>query len=124
MPPLKTVTGEHAAPIKGRGSTLNPEGRFESLQREAFDDGWDTPLPDEPSRPRTTVTPERARSLIQRNESPDVPFNLSINPYRGCEHGCIYCLAGDTRILMGDGRTRPLADLRVGDVVYGTTRQG
>ena len=124
MPPLKTVTGDHAAPAKGRGSTLNPEGRFESLRREAFDDGWDTPLPDEPSRPRTTVTPERAKSLIQRNESPDVPFTFSINPYRGCEHGCIYCMAGDTPILMGDGRTRPLSDLRVGDVVYGTARQG
>ncbi len=93
MPPLKTVTGDHGAPAKGRGATLNPEGRFESLQREAFDDGWETPLPDEPARPRTTVTPERARSLIQRNESPDVPFNFSINPYRGCEHGCIYCFA-------------------------------
>jgi DNA repair photolyase len=124
MPPLKTVTGDHGAPAKGRGATLNLEGRFESLRREAFDDGWDTPLPDEPSRPRTTVTPERAKSLIQRNESPDVPFNFSINPYRGCEHGCIYCMAGDTRILMGDGRTRELSKLRVGDVVYGTTRQG
>ena len=124
MPPLKTVTGEHAAPAKGRGSTLNPEGRFESLRREAFDDGWDTPLPEEPARPRTTVTPEKAKSLIQRNESPDVPFNFSINPYRGCEHGCIYCMAGDTSILMGDGRTRPLAKVRVGDVVYGTARQG
>jgi DNA repair photolyase len=93
MPPLKTVTGEHAAPTKGRGSTLNPEGRFESLRREAFDDGWDTPLPEEPGRPRTTVTLERAKSLIQRNESPDVPFNFSINPYRGCEHGCVYCYA-------------------------------
>ena len=124
MPPLKTVTGERAAPAKGRGATLNPEGRFEELRREEFDDGWDTPLPEEPARPRTTVTPEKAKSLIQRNESPDVPFNFSINPYRGCEHGCIYCMAGDTPILMGDGRTRPLAELRVGDVVYGTARQG
>jgi DNA repair photolyase len=93
MPPLKTVTGDHAAPTKGRGATLNPEGRFESLGREAFDDGWGQPLPDDPARPRTTVTPERVKSLIQRNDSPDVPFNFSINPYRGCEHGCIYCYA-------------------------------
>jgi len=93
MPPLKTVTGDAAGPTKGRGATLNPEGRFESLRREAFEDGWDQPLPDEPARPRTIVTPETARSIIQRNDSPDVPFNLSINPYRGCEHGCVYCYA-------------------------------
>ena len=93
MPPLKTVTGDHAGPTKGRGATLNPEGRFESVRREAFDDGWDVPLPDEPGRPRTTVTLENAKSLIQRNDSPDVPFNFSINPYRGCEVGCAYCYA-------------------------------
>ena len=124
MPPLKTVTGDAAGLTKGRGATLNPEGRFESLRREAFDDGWEQPLPDEPARPRTIVTPETARSIIQRNDSPDVPFNFSINPYRGCEHGCIYCMSGETPILMGDGRTRPLSELRVGDVVYGTARQG
>jgi len=91
--PLKTVTGERATLTKGRGATLNPEGRFESLRRESFDDGWDVPLAEEPTRPRTTVTPERAKSIISRNESPDIPFTFSINPYRGCEHGCIYCYA-------------------------------
>src|SRR4026207_1924481 len=91
--PLKTVSGDHGAAHKGRGATLNPEGRFESDEREAFDDGWDTPREDEPGRPRTIVTVERARSIITRNESPDIPFTQSINPYRGCEHGCIYCYA-------------------------------
>jgi DNA repair photolyase len=91
--PLKTVTGDHGAAHKGRGATLNPEGRFESLQREAFDDGWEPLEEEEGARPKTTVTPERAKSIIMRNDSPDVPFTFSINPYRGCEHGCIYCYA-------------------------------
>ena len=90
--PLKTVIGDHGGPHKGRGAALNPEGRFEGSVREAFDDGWETPA-DEPGRPRTMVTPERVKSIISRNESPDVPFTCSINPYRGCEHGCIYCYA-------------------------------
>src|SRR5437868_5116369 len=78
--------------IKGRGAASNPEGRFESAKLEAFDDGWqreEEPAP----HPATTVTDERARSIISRNESPDIPFEQSINPYRGCEHGCIYCYA-------------------------------
>jgi DNA repair photolyase len=91
--PLKTVTGDHGSAHKGRGATLNPEGRFETAFREAFDDGWEVPLEDEPTRPRTIVTPERVKSIISRNDSPDIPFSLSINPYRGCEHGCIYCYA-------------------------------
>lgn len=96
--PLKTVTGDHglpkgAAAYKGRGATLNPEGRFEKSSREAFDDGWETPLEEEPGRPKTIVTAERVKSIISRNESPDIPFKCSINPYRGCEHGCIYCYA-------------------------------
>lgn len=78
--------------VHGRGSLSNPEGRFESRHREAFDDGWD--IPEEPLPPlQTTVTPDPARSIISRNESPDIPFRQSINPYRGCEHGCIYCYA-------------------------------
>jgi DNA repair photolyase len=122
--PLKTVSGDHGVAHKGRGATLNPEGRFETLQREAFDDGWDTPQPEDPARPRTTVTPIRARSIIQHNHSPDVPFSASINPYQGCEHGCVYCMAGDTPILMADGSIKPLADLRAGDFVYGTAGSG
>jgi len=91
--PLKTVTGDHGAAHKGRGATLNPEGRFEKDARDAFDDGWGAPVEDEPGRPRTVVTAERVKSIISRNDSPDIPFTCSINPYRGCEHGCIYCYA-------------------------------
>ena len=77
---------------KSRGATHAPQGRFEKEEREAFDDGW-TPEDESPSPRETTVTEERARSIISRNDSPDVPFTQSINPYRGCEHGCIYCYA-------------------------------
>jgi DNA repair photolyase len=79
-------------PIKGRGAASNREGRFETQTQVAIDDGWEHD--DEPApHPRTTVTEERARSIISRNDSPDVAFDQSINPYRGCEHGCIYCYA-------------------------------
>ncbi|HKB84233.1 MAG TPA: PA0069 family radical SAM protein [Burkholderiales bacterium] len=91
--PLKTVIGDHGSAHKGRGATLNPEGRFENAVREVFDDGWETPPGDEPGRPQTIVTGERVKSIISKNDSPDIPFTLSINPYRGCEHGCIYCYA-------------------------------
>jgi len=84
-----------AAAIKGRGAASNPEGRFETATTQRVDDGWtreDEPAP----RPQTLVTEERARSIISRNDSPDVPFDQSINPYRGCEHGCVYCFARPT----------------------------
>ena len=81
-------------PFKGRGTGDNREGRFESRRVEAVDDGW---WRDEEIRaPATEVRAETARSIISRNDSPDIPFNLSINPYRGCEHGCIYCYARPT----------------------------
>jgi DNA repair photolyase len=83
-----------ARPHKGRGAASNPEGRFESIRHQAEDDGWHGALLDEDSpRPRTEVTEERARSVISRNDSPDIAFSQAINPYRGCEHGCIYCFA-------------------------------
>src|SRR3982751_2244880 len=65
---------------------------------------------------------DHTREILAHNDSPDVGFSWSVNPYRGCFHACAYCLSGDTPVLMGDGSTRPLADLRVGDEVYGTTR--
>jgi DNA repair photolyase len=89
---LRTLSGNHAAPRRGRGATSNPEGRFESVTREAFDDGW-TPGEDATPALATVVTEERAKSIIARNDSPDIPFTQSINPYRGCEHGCVYCYA-------------------------------
>ena len=79
--------------MKGRGAPGNPQGRFEQILREAVDDGWFPDPEDVPGRPATTVTEERARSIISRNQSPDIPFDASINPYRGCEHGCSYCYA-------------------------------
>jgi DNA repair photolyase len=82
-------------PPRGRGATINPEGRFETASREAFDDGWGD-LPEEPRQVATTVTTEHVRSIISRNDSPDIPFTQSVNPYRGCEHGCVYCYARPT----------------------------
>jgi DNA repair photolyase len=91
---LRTHDGAAQAPRRGRGATLNPEGRFEGRRREAFDDGWDAAEWEEvlPAL-RTRVTEEHARSILSRNDSPDIPFTLSLNPYRGCEHGCVYCYA-------------------------------
>jgi len=88
--PPETTDRPHK--IKGRGAASNREGRFEATNAEAVDDGWER-IEDTPARPATTVTEERARSIISRNDSPDVAFDQSINPYRGCEHGCIYCYA-------------------------------
>ena len=91
--PLRTTNHEHATARKGRGAAINPEGRFEHTAREVCDDGWDTTPADGVPPLRTHVTIERAKSIIARNDSPDIPFTQSINPYRGCEHGCIYCYA-------------------------------
>ena len=92
--PLKTLDGENATPRKGRGAGINPEGRFETTQRGAVDDGWNTL--EETKTLKTTITIEPAKSIISHNDSPDVGFSQSINPYNGCEHGCCYCMAGDT----------------------------
>ena len=82
---------------KGRGAGSNPEGRFENRKIEAFDDGWAQEPEDELPPLETTVTAERAKHIITRNDSPDVPFEQSINPYSGCEHGCVYCMGGERR---------------------------
>ncbi|MDR6756201.1 DNA repair photolyase [Mycoplana sp. BE70] len=84
---------------RGRGAGLNFSGRFEPQTRESFDDGWES-LEDLPPF-KTEVQVEKPRSIITRNESPDVPFDRSINPYRGCEHGCIYCFARPSHAFMG-----------------------
>jgi DNA repair photolyase len=88
---------------KGRGATVNPKVRFESADVDPFDDGWDSLVrarEDDPP-PRTEVTPDASRSVLVRQTSPDIPFDRSINPYRGCEHGCVYCYARPTHAYLG-----------------------
>ncbi len=84
---------------RGRGAGINPAGRFEPISRHVFDDGWQA-FDDLPPF-KTEVQVEAARKIVTRNESPDVPFDRSINPYRGCEHGCVYCFARPTHSHMG-----------------------
>ena len=84
---------------RGRGAASNGTGRFETMQREEIDDGWtrdEAPAPLE-----TEITFERPRTIITRNESPDISFDRTINPYRGCEHGCSYCFARPTHAYLG-----------------------
>jgi DNA repair photolyase len=90
------------APRKGRGALSNPTGRFEPAARVAFDDGWTAPSGDDDPPPlATTVTDEPIRTIITRNDSPDIPFDQSLNAYRGCEHGCVYCFARPTHAYLG-----------------------
>jgi DNA repair photolyase len=86
------------SPPKGRGAVSNRDSRFSATSREDIDDGW---TPQERSPLRTTVVPESARRIISRNHSPDIPFEQSVNPYRGCEHGCIYCYARPSHAYLG-----------------------
>ncbi len=84
---------------RGRGARSNATGRFEAERREAFDDGWEG-LGDLDAF-KTEVRDEPARTIITRNDSPDISFDRSINPYRGCEHGCVYCYARPTHCYLG-----------------------
>jgi DNA repair photolyase len=86
--------------LKGRGAVSNPRGRFDTLLTEPVDDGWigdDVPVP----APETELLRDESRTIIATNESPDVPFDQSINPYRGCEHGCVYCYARPSHAWLG-----------------------
>jgi len=85
---------------KGRGAVSNRAGRFEAHRREAFDDGWDT-IDEALPRLRTTFHADSSRTIITHNKSPDLGFDRSINPYRGCEHGCVYCFARPTHAFLG-----------------------
>src|SRR5260221_1990225 len=87
-------------PRKGRGAGSNETGRFESEKRVPFDDGWGS-SDDEPVRLPTTLSVDATRTIIARNDSPDIGFDRSINPYRGCEHGCIYCYARPSHAYLG-----------------------
>ena len=87
------------APLKGRGTVWAIESRYERRSHEAFDDGWgtlDQAAHEERLAPATQVIEEHAKAILATNQSPDISFDLSINPYRGCEHGCIYCFARPT----------------------------
>src|SRR3984893_638368 len=86
---------------RGRSSRSNDSGRSEPYGRESFADGWTAPEEDETERVDTTLTTENAKSILSRNESPDIGFDRSVNPYRGCEHGCIYCFARPTHAYLG-----------------------
>ncbi len=84
---------------RGRGAASNASGRLEIVRREEFDDGWE--IGEAPAPLETEVALERPRTIITRNESPDISFDRSINPYRGCEHGCVYCFARPSHAYLG-----------------------
>lgn len=94
-PPLPPRAGPH------RGALSNATGRFEAQAREGVDDGWGSAWDADLPPLRTTVQDDATRSILARNDSPDIPFDRSINPYRGCEHGCIYCFARPTHAYLG-----------------------
>src|ERR1051326_4371877 len=102
-------------PIRGRGTALNPPNRFDKL---AYDDDPESFDPQAP-RPTTEFFRDASRSILARNQSPDVGFEFSINPYRGCEHGCVYCLGPETPVLYADFTWRPIGDVRVSDDLVG-----
>src|SRR5262245_44996581 len=99
------------APIRPRGASTNPPNRYERLRFEADE----PPDGDDP----TIYYRDVSRSVLAENDSPDVGFRFSLNPYRGCEHGCIYCLAADTMVLYADLGWRPIGSVQVGDVITG-----
>ncbi|HMF28844.1 MAG TPA: radical SAM protein, partial [Candidatus Cybelea sp.] len=99
-----TPAGEKGSAVdrerrRGRGTSSNASGRYEPLARVAFDDGWQGLEQLPPFK--TTVTVDATREIITRNDSPDLSFDRSINPYRGCEHGCVYCFARPTHAYLG-----------------------
>ena len=113
---------------RGRGATTSPKPRFVSADVVPFDDGWGTLEEPVEERVVTEVTSERARSIITRNQSPDVPFSASVNPYRGCEHGCIYCYARPSHAYLDmspglDFETRLVAKDNAPDVLATTLRK-
>jgi DNA repair photolyase len=97
--------------------TANPANRFASTSIE-YDPG------DGPRPSSITLLEDHSRSILSHNDSPDLGFSWSVNPYRGCVHACVYCTHPDTPILLGDGRTRTIAELKVGDEIYGTRFDG
>src|SRR5215813_9747311 len=98
-------------PLRARGASSNPPNSYETLHLEPDE----TPDGDVP----TTYYRDASRSILAENDSPDVGFRFSLNPYRGCEHGCIYCLSPDTPVLYADLCWRPIGSIQVGDVIAG-----
>src|SRR5437588_11820672 len=100
---MTTVLDTTADPrrLRGRGALSNASGRYERESRVLFDDGWSDARDDEPPPLKTEVLIDTTRTIIARNNSPDISFQQSINPYRGCEHGCIYCFARPTHAWLG-----------------------
>ena len=88
-------------PRKGRGAISNATGRFEPRATLRIDDGWPRDADDVLPALRTHVASDASRSVLSKNDSPDLPFAQSINPYRGCEHGCVYCYARPTHAYLG-----------------------
>ncbi|MGE0735091.1 MAG: PA0069 family radical SAM protein [Alphaproteobacteria bacterium] len=99
--PKPQVPAAPVLPRKGRGAVSNETGRFEAHTRHPVDDGWRAHIEDAAPKLRTTVSVDATRSVIARNQSPDIPFEQSLNPYRGCEHGCVYCFARPTHAWLG-----------------------
>ena len=98
-------------PLRARGASTNPPNRYESLHLEPDEgDAGDVP---------TQYYRDASRSVLAENDSPDVGFRFSLNPYRGCEHGCVYCLEPGTPVLHADMGWRPIGETRVGDVIAG-----
>jgi DNA repair photolyase len=119
--PHKTA---RVVPLKGRGAIANIQGRYEVNGREGFDDGWSVPGVEEDALAplKTVVTDEVAKSILSRNTSPDIPFGVSLNPYRGCEHGCIYCFARPSHAYLGlspglDFESRLFAKVNAADLL-------
>jgi len=110
-------------PVKGRGTVWAIEHRYSHTSGESYDDGWGTleqAASEERLAPETTVIEEQAKSILSRNDSPDVNFDLSVNPYRGCEHGCVYCFARPTHSYLGlspglDFETRIIAKVNAAE---------
>src|SRR5438093_11478579 len=104
--------------LPGRGTSTNPPNRYEPLHLEL------DPEPDDDAEGGHAESPtlfyrDASRTVLAENDSPDVGFRFSLNPYRGCEHGCVYCTAPDTPILHADMGWRPIGDVREGDVLFG-----
>ncbi len=123
--PVVAASGLPDAPAqacKGRGTTLPIAHRYEGSGREQADDGWPGDADEAGAAPRTEVSAQQVRTLLSRNDSPDIPFEVALNPYRGCEHGCIYCYARPTHAYLDlspglDFETRLVAKLNAAEVL-------